>query len=159
MFSAGFSGTSDGRRGTSDAFLTHGVRKVQPREFAKQFDRLAVVRTSRFDRVVVVADVLGGSVAADAGFELVAVALLGDALGQVPAAVAPAVAHVLRGRAGAEVGPAVVEREAFDVVYAQALRGLHDLAVHVDRLAVLATAGVGRSPVPSVHHRYWLSHS
>lgn len=93
---AAFGGTRDERRGSlssrrwgsdglvffaastlqrSYASTLHLPREVERCEFAEESEGLAVVGFRRFDRVVVVADVLGGSVAADAGLVLVAVVL------------------------------------------------------------------------------------
>jgi len=128
--------------------------EVQPGELLEQFDRLAVVRPRRLGLDVDVAQIETLFAKADTPVPFTTPLVVVDALvdGGGADVLAPIV-RVLPWRDVAHIDAGIIEPVAVDVVHDPARRGPHDLAVHVDQLALFVAPGVPvavRAPMPLI---------
>lgn len=117
----------------ADVFTADCVREVGAGELAEELFCPVVIGFGGEDLAFEEAEVLIFFVLRDYGTPFFELWVEIDALiRRKPSAASPAVCHVLRARADAEVCPSIVESVVVFVVYFEAGRGLDDLPVHLD---------------------------
>ena len=127
------------------------VGEIRPGERTEHFDRLTVVRPGRFDLIREEAKEGRLALAVHRGKVLAVRLTVAHALepGGRPLSLG-SVAHVLLAGADPQIGPGVVEFVAVLVIDDHPRGRLHDLAVHEDRLAVLAPGGIAVTKEPAI---------